>query len=102
MFCTENTHFCFSSLVTYRKFIYHENGKLLITSKTPLTLENVGKQYTPGVASVCRVIAADPKLVRKHTMASRTVGIFSNGSAVLGEGDIGLHFPPSNNDFKNM
>jgi malate dehydrogenase (oxaloacetate-decarboxylating) len=73
-----------------RTFRMHEGGKVEV-----LPLCSVGDQddlsmaYTPGVARVCMAIAADPALVDRYTIRKNTVAIVSDGSAVLGLGDIG-------------
>lgn len=68
------------------------NGKLEIVSKSPVkSREDLSIAYTPGVAEPCRVIAADKEAVYKYTMKSNTVAVVSDGSAVLGLGNIGPH-----------
>nr|WP_319539904.1 NADP-dependent malic enzyme [uncultured Methanospirillum sp.] len=65
-------------------------GKLEIRSKVPLTnREDLSRAYTPGVAEVCREIARNPESVWKYTLKSNTIAIISDGTAVLGLGDIG-------------
>ena len=51
--------------------------------------EDVAVAYTPGVAEPCKVIAKDPEAVYKYTMKANTVAVVSDGSAVLGLGNIG-------------
>ncbi|ORB29339.1 NAD(P)-dependent malic enzyme [Mycolicibacterium parafortuitum] len=71
-------------------FEAHEGGKLSIGLKSPLdTQRALSIAYTPGVAQVSRAIAADKTLARKYTWANRLVAVVSDGSAVLGLGDIG-------------
>ena len=71
-------------------FAAHEGGKLSIRSVRPLeTQRDLSIAYTPGVARVCTAIAEDPSLARRYTGAGRTVAIVSDGTAVLGLGDIG-------------
>ncbi|WP_237572245.1 NAD(P)-dependent malic enzyme [Mycolicibacterium lacusdiani] len=71
-------------------FAAHEGGKLSIDLKTPLdTQRALSIAYTPGVAQVSRAIAADRTLAAKYTWANRLVAVISDGSAVLGLGDIG-------------
>ncbi len=71
-------------------FAAHEGGKLSITSARPLeSMRDLSVAYTPGVATVCRAIAEDPGVARTHTGVGNTVAIISDGSAVLGLGDIG-------------
>lgn len=66
------------------------NGKLEIVSKTPVkSREDLSLAYTPGVAEPCKVIAEDPEAAYKYTMKSNTVAVVSDGSAVLGLGNIG-------------
>lgn len=65
-------------------------GKLEITSKAPVhSREALSLAYTPGVAEPCKAIAADPEKVYTYTMKSNTVAVISDGSAVLGLGNIG-------------
>lgn len=69
---------------------WHEGGKIEIRPRHPVkTVEDLQKVYTPGVASVSRLIQADPKQADKYTTISRTVGLVTNGSRVLGLGNIG-------------
>lgn len=71
-------------------FAAHEGGKLSITSARPLAdMHDLSLAYTPGVATVCEAIAADPAVARTHTGRGRTVAIISDGTAVLGLGNIG-------------
>ncbi|MGD7003594.1 NAD(P)-dependent malic enzyme [Corynebacterium halotolerans] len=71
-------------------FAAHEGGKLSIASARPLeNMRDLSLAYTPGVATVCQAIAADPAVARTHTGIGDTVAIISDGSAVLGLGDIG-------------
>lgn len=66
------------------------NGKLEIVSKTPVkTREDLSLAYTPGVAEPCKVIANDPEAAYTYTWKSNTVAVVSDGSAVLGLGNIG-------------
>lgn len=66
------------------------NGKLETVSKTPVkSREDLSLAYTPGVAEPCKVIAADKDAAYKYTMKSNTVAVVSDGSAVLGLGNIG-------------
>jgi len=66
------------------------SGKLEIRSKVPLTnRDDLSRAYTPGVAEVCREITRDPESVWKYTLKSNTIAIISDGTAVLGLGDIG-------------
>ena len=66
------------------------NGKLETTSMVPVkTREDLSTAYTPGVAEPCRKIHDNPDDVYKYTLKSRTVAVISNGTAVLGLGNIG-------------
>ena len=66
------------------------NGKISVELRTPLeTQDDLSLAYSPGVAAPCRVIADDPSRVRDLTIAGRAVAIVTDGSAVLGLGDIG-------------
>jgi malate dehydrogenase (oxaloacetate-decarboxylating) len=65
-------------------------GKLEIRSKVPLrNKHDLSLAYTPGVAEVCRAIAKDKNLAYKYTMKANTIAIVTDGSAVLGLGNIG-------------
>jgi len=65
-------------------------GKLATKSKVIVkTKEDLSLVYTPGVAEVCKEIAANPKSVYEYTMKSNTVAVVTDGSAVLGLGNIG-------------
>ena len=71
-------------------FAAHQGGKLSVGLKTPLdTQRALSIAYTPGVAQVSRAIAADKTLAARYTWAHRLVAVVSDGSAVLGLGDIG-------------
>jgi len=71
-------------------FAAHEGGKLAVALKSPLdTQRALSVAYTPGVAQVSRAIAADKTLAARYTWAHRLVAVVSDGSAVLGLGDIG-------------
>ncbi|MGH8961274.1 MAG: NAD(P)-dependent malic enzyme [Jatrophihabitantaceae bacterium] len=71
-------------------FRVHEGGKLVVRSLMPLTdRESLSLAYTPGVADVCTAIAADESLARRYTWRSRLVAVVSDGTAVLGLGNIG-------------
>lgn len=66
------------------------NGKLETTSKAKVnTREDLALAYTPGVAEPCKVIAQDKEASYKYTMKANTVAVISDGSAVLGLGNIG-------------
>ncbi len=71
-------------------FEAHEGGKLSVELKSPLdTQRALSIAYTPGVAQVSRAIAVDATLAKRYTWANRLVAVISDGSAVLGLGDIG-------------
>ena len=66
------------------------NGKIETVSKTPVkSREALSLAYTPGVAEPCKVIAEDPEAAYQYTMKANTVAVVSDGSAVLGLGNIG-------------
>ena len=68
----------------------HEGGKLeIVPSRKMKTLQDMRDVYTPGVARVCLAIAEDPELAHRFTMIGHTVAICTNGTRVLGLGDIG-------------
>ena len=68
------------------------NGKLETVSKTPVrTREDLALAYTPGVAQPCKVIAQDREAAYTYTWKANTVAVVSDGSAVLGLGNIGPH-----------
>ena len=72
----------------------HQGGKIQIISRHPVdSVAMLRKIYTPGVAEVCRAIVDDPILARRFTSIGNTVAIVTDGTAVLGLGNIGL--PPS-------
>lgn len=64
-------------------------GKIEIKSKKKLTKKNLSVLYTPGVADVCRAIAKNKKLSFEYTIRKNTVAVISDGTAVLGLGNIG-------------
>ncbi|GAB3272137.1 NADP-dependent malic enzyme [Sinomonas notoginsengisoli] len=79
-----------TQISTQEIFAAHEGGKLSIGVDRPLaTKRDLSIAYTPGVAQVSRAIAEDPALARTHTWASRLVAVVSDGTAVLGLGNIG-------------
>ncbi len=68
----------------------HRGGKLLIRPKIPIqSIEDLRKVYTPGVASVCKLLKEDPSQVEIYTTIGKTVGLITNGSRVLGLGNLG-------------
>jgi malate dehydrogenase (oxaloacetate-decarboxylating) len=75
---------------TDRTLAMHVGGKLEVRSKYQLlTADDLSMAYTPGVARVCSVIAADSDKAFQYTIKRNTVAVVSDGSAVLGLGDIG-------------
>lgn len=76
--------------VSDRTFLMHLGGKIEVNSKTPLrTRDQLSMAYTPGVARVSEAIHETPEDAHRLTMKSNTVAIVSDGTAVLGLGDIG-------------
>ena len=76
--------------VSDRTFLLHLGGKIEIQSKVPLkTRDDLSRAYTPGVARICQAIVEDPSDVRRLTMKRNTVAVVTDGSAVLGLGNIG-------------
>jgi len=73
-----------------RTFRMHEGGKIEVLSLCPVgDQDDLSMAYTPGVARVCNAIAADEPLADEYTIRKNTVAIVSDGTAVLGLGDIG-------------
>jgi malate dehydrogenase (oxaloacetate-decarboxylating) len=76
--------------VSDRTLLLHQGGKLEIASRVPLkTLDDLSMAYTPGVARACTAIADDPDSVWNLTTKQNSVAIVTDGTAVLGLGDIG-------------
>jgi malate dehydrogenase (oxaloacetate-decarboxylating) len=76
--------------VSDRTFLLHLGGKIEIASKVPLkTRDDLSRAYTPGVARISQAIVDDPSNVRRLTMKRNTVAVVTDGSAVLGLGNIG-------------
>jgi len=76
--------------ISDRTFLLHLGGKLEVESKSPLqTRDQLSMAYTPGVARVCESIHESPSDVHRLTIKSNTVAVVSDGTAVLGLGDIG-------------
>nr|WP_318683738.1 NADP-dependent malic enzyme [uncultured Acetatifactor sp.] len=77
-----------------KALLMHEkwNGKIETAAKAPVnSREDLAIAYTPGVAEPCRIIAKDPREAYKYTMKANTIAVVSDGSAVLGLGNIGPH-----------
>jgi len=76
--------------VSDRTFLLHLGGKIEIQSKVPLkTRDDLSRAYTPGVARISQAIAADKSDARRLTIKRNTVAVVTDGSAVLGLGNIG-------------
>src|ERR687893_1137427 len=76
--------------ISDRTFLMHLGGKIEVRSKMPIrTRDDLSMAYTPGVARVCRAIAEDPERAFNLTIKRNTVAVVSDGTAVLGLGDIG-------------
>jgi malate dehydrogenase (oxaloacetate-decarboxylating) len=76
--------------VSDRTFLLHLGGKIEVTSKVPLkTRDDLSRAYTPGVARISQAIAKDPEDARRLTIKRNTVAVVTDGSAVLGLGNIG-------------
>ncbi|MGP9503058.1 NAD-dependent malic enzyme [Specibacter sp. AOP5-B1-6] len=76
--------------VSDRTFLMHLGGKLEVVPKAPLrNRDDLSRAYTPGVARVCMAIADDPALARNLTIKRNTIAVVTDGTAVLGLGNIG-------------
>jgi len=75
---------------TDRTFLLHAGGKIELRNKSPVkTRDDLSMAYTPGVARVCRAIFEDPDKAFQYTIKRNMVAVVSDGTAVLGLGDIG-------------
>ena len=73
-----------------RTFLLHLGGKIEVVPKVPLKhRDDLSRAYTPGVARVCMAIAENPADARRLTIKRNTVAVVTDGSAVLGLGNIG-------------
>ena len=73
-----------------RTFLAHLGGKIEVTARHPIrTRDDLSMVYTPGVARICMAIAEDPRRARNLTIKRNAVAIITDGSAVLGLGNIG-------------
>ncbi len=73
-----------------RTFLMHDGGKIEVLARMPVAdRDDLSMAYTPGVARVCNAIAAEPDRVHDLTIKKNTVAIVTDGTAVLGLGDIG-------------
>jgi malate dehydrogenase (oxaloacetate-decarboxylating) len=76
--------------VSDRTFLIHLGGKIEVTSKVALrNRDDLSRAYTPGVARICLAIAANPADARRLTIKRNTIAVVTDGSAVLGLGNIG-------------
>jgi malate dehydrogenase (oxaloacetate-decarboxylating) len=76
--------------ISDRTFLLHLGGKLEVKSKVPLkTRDDLSRAYTPGVARICLAIAEDPSNARRLTIKRNTVAVVTDGSAILGLGNLG-------------
>ena len=85
---------------------YHSKGRPgkieVIPTKETATQKDLTLAYSPGVAEPCLAIEANPEDAYKYTAKGNLVAVISNGTAVLGLGDIGKHFPDTDQSFKNI
>ncbi|MCF6155164.1 MAG: NAD-dependent malic enzyme [Candidatus Brocadia sp.] len=71
-------------------FELHEKGKIFLCNRISITtFEDLSRVYTPGVAKVCKAIQCKPELAMEYTIIKNTVAVITDGTAILGLGDIG-------------
>lgn len=71
-------------------FELHEKGKIFLSNRISITtFEDLSRVYTPGVAKVCKAIQERPELAMEYTIIKNTVAVVTDGTAILGLGDIG-------------
>lgn len=71
-------------------FELHEKGKIFLCNRISITtFEDLSRVYTPGVAKVCKAIQEKPGLAMEYTIIKNTVAVITDGTAILGLGDIG-------------
>ncbi len=76
--------------VSDRTFLVHLGGKIEVTSRVPIrNRDDLSMVYTPGVARICLAIAADPEDARRLTIKRNAIAVVTDGSAVLGLGNLG-------------
>lgn len=73
-----------------KDFELHEKGKIFLSNRIKISsFEDLSRVYTPGVAKVCKAISAQPELAKEYTIIKNTVAVVTDGSAILGLGNIG-------------